>query len=73
MGADFADVPQTARHFELVAEQVMPHFDGQLQPVQQSYDFIMGGGTKYVDATLNAQFASIAQYQAEREAKTSAD
>ena len=28
---------------------------------------VMGAGTKYVDATLNAQLTSLAQYQAERE------
>jgi hypothetical protein len=29
----------------------------------------MGGGTKYVDATINAQMTSIAQYQEERATK----
>ena len=44
----------------------MPHFTGQLDPVQTTYDLIMSGGSTYVDATLNAQFASIAEYQEER-------
>ena len=47
----------------------MPHFTGQLEPVQTTYDLIMSGGSTYVDATLYAQFASIAQYQQERAAK----
>jgi limonene 1,2-monooxygenase len=66
LGADLADWHATRRHYELVAEAVMPHFTGQLAPVQTAYDKIMGAGTLYVDATLNAQFSSIAAYQAER-------
>jgi len=69
LGADFADWRATRRNYELFAEAVMPHFTGQLEPVQTSYDLIMSGGSTYVDATLNAQFASIAQYQEERAAK----
>jgi limonene 1,2-monooxygenase len=57
------------RNYELFAEAVMPHFTGQLEPVRTTYDLIMSGGSTYVDATLNAQFASIAQYQEERAAK----
>ena len=67
LGADIADWKATRRHYELVAEQVMPRFNGQLGPVQTAYDLVMGAGTKYVDATLNAQLTSLAQYQAERE------
>lgn len=67
MGADFADWHQTIRHYELVAEYVMPHFTGQLAPVQASYDKIMGAGDKWVSATLNAQMASMASYAKERE------
>ena len=69
LGADFADWRATRRNYELFAEAVMPHFTGQLEPVQTTYDLIMSGGSTYVDATLNAQFASIAQYQQERAAK----
>jgi limonene 1,2-monooxygenase len=69
LGADLADWRATLRHYELVAEQVMPHFDHQLAPVQTAYDLVMGAGSKFVDATLNAQFASIASYQEERAAK----
>jgi limonene 1,2-monooxygenase len=68
LGADIADWRATVRHYELFAQEVMPHFTGQLAPAQRSYDKIMGAGTMYVDATLNSQFASIATYQQEREA-----
>ena len=47
----------------------MPHFTGQLEPVQTTYDLIMSGGSTYVDATLNAQFASTPEYQEEPAAK----
>lgn len=68
LGADFANWPATLRHYELFAEEVMPHFNGQLAPVQAAYDKVMGAGTKYVDATMNAQVASMLGYQQEREA-----
>ncbi len=70
MGADFAPWQATLRHYELFAEEVMPHFTGQLTPVQASYDQVMGAGDRYVAATLNAQMASIEQYAAERSAGT---
>jgi len=68
LAADIAPWRETLDSYELFAAEVMPHFTGQLAPVQTSYDLIMGAGTKYVDATLGAQFSSIAAYQAEREA-----
>ncbi len=69
LGADLADWKATLRNYELFAEEVMPRFTGQLPPVQASYDHVMSQGSKFVDATLNAQFASIAAYQEERAAK----
>ncbi len=66
LGADLADWHQTLRHYELVAEYVLPHFSGQLAPVQAAYDRAMGVGDRWVSATLNAQIASITAYQAER-------
>ena len=66
LGADFANFPATLRHYELFAEEVMPYFNGQLAPVQAAYDKVMGAGTTYVDATLNAQVASITEYAMKR-------
>lgn len=66
MGADFADWPATVRHYELFAEEVAPHFTGQLAPVVASYEKVMGVGDAYVNATLNAQFESMERYQKER-------
>lgn len=70
MAADFAPWRATLRHYELLAEEVMPHFQHQLAPVEAAYDKVMGAGSRYVDATLTAQFASIAAYQEERAAKS---
>ncbi len=69
LGADIADVAPTKRSYELFAEQVMPHFTGQLAPVQASYDLIRSEGTRWVDATLGAQLTSIADYESERAAR----
>jgi len=65
-GADIANWPATKRSYELFAEEVMPHFTGQLNPVQTSYDFVTGQGNKWVDATLTAQLNTIAEYEEER-------
>jgi limonene 1,2-monooxygenase len=66
LGADLADQAATKRNYELFAEQVMPHFTGQLQPVQASYDLVRSHGSRWVDATLGAQLTAIADYEEER-------
>jgi limonene 1,2-monooxygenase len=66
LGADLADQAATKRNYELFAEQVMPHFTGQLQPVQASYDRVRSHGSRWVDATLGAQLTAIADYEEER-------
>ncbi|MCU1400821.1 MAG: limB [Acidimicrobiales bacterium] len=66
LGADIADVAATKRSYELFAEQVMPHFTGQLAPVQASYDLIRNAGSRWVDSTLGAQLTAIADYEATR-------
>jgi limonene 1,2-monooxygenase len=65
-GADIADFAATLRSYELIAEQVMPHFTGQLTAAQTSYDDVIGAGTKWVDLTLGAQLTAIAEYEEER-------
>ena len=66
LGADFADWRATVKHYELFAEYVMPHFTGQLDPVNTAYQKVMAAGSRYVDATLNAQLEAIGRYQEER-------
>ncbi len=67
LGADFARWPEQKRSYELFAEEVMPHFKFQTAPLQRSYDAVMSGGTKFVDATVQAQELSKAQYDKERD------
>jgi limonene 1,2-monooxygenase len=69
LGADLADFPATLRHYELFAEQVMPHFAGQLGAPQASYDRVVGAGSRWVDATLGAQLTAIAAYEEEKAAR----
>ena len=68
LGADLADYAATRESYEILAEHVMPHFTGQLAPVQASYDRVMGAGTRWVDATLGAQLTAIAAYEDEKAA-----
>ena len=68
LGADLADYAATRESYEILAERVMPHFTGQLAPVQASYDRVMGAGTRWVDATLGAQLTAIAAYEDEKAA-----
>ena len=69
MGADFADWNATKESYELFAYEVMPHFTGQVGPVQASYDKIVDAGSRWVDATLGAQLTEIGKYEAERAAR----
>ncbi|MFM8649295.1 MAG: LLM class flavin-dependent oxidoreductase [Actinomycetota bacterium] len=69
LGADIADWHQTLRSYELFAEQVMPHFTGQLAGPQASYDKVVGAGSRWVDATLGAQLTAIADYEAQKAAR----
>jgi limonene 1,2-monooxygenase len=66
LGADLADFRSTLNSYELFAYEVMPHFTGQLAPVQASYDRVVGAGSRWVDATLGAQLTAIAAYEEER-------
>ncbi len=70
LGADVADFAATKRCYELFAQEVMPHFTGQLDSVQRSYDKVIGAGTRWVDATLGAQLTAIAAYEEERAARS---
>ena len=69
LGADLADWSATKRSYELFAEYVMPHFQGQLAAPQASYDKIIAAGSRWVDSTLGAQLTAIAAYEEERAAR----
>lgn len=72
LGADLAPWPQLKRSYELFAEQVIPHFKMQLDAPQRSYDLLMAGGDRYVQATATAQALSKESYDRERGRTTSA-
>ena len=65
-GGDFAYVAATKRSYELFAQYVMPHFQGQLAPPQASHDWIVGADHAFVKATINAIDKSMGEYAAER-------
>ena len=65
-GGDLADWSATLRSYELFAQYVMPHFQGQLEPTQASYDWIVGTDHRFVNATVAAIDKSIGAYAAER-------
>jgi limonene 1,2-monooxygenase len=65
-GGDIADWQATLRSYELFAQYVMPHFQGQTAPPQASYDWIVGADHQFVNATVAAIDKSISQYAAER-------
>jgi limonene 1,2-monooxygenase len=65
-GADFARWEDTKRSYELFAEEVMPRFDGQIEPVRDSYDRVVGAAEDNKNATAAARLAAQDQYQRER-------
>ncbi|MFV0309087.1 MAG: LLM class flavin-dependent oxidoreductase [Desertimonas sp.] len=65
-GGDLADWPATLRSYELFAQYVMPHFQDQLAPPQESYDWIVGTDHRFVLQTLHAIDKSRFEYADER-------
>ena len=56
------------RSYDLFAQYVMPHFTGQLEPVQASHDWVVGSGGVFVDRTSIAIAKAIEDHAAERAA-----
>ncbi len=73
MGGEIADRSATLESYQLFAEEVMPHFQGQLETLQASHDWVREapsatpGLTRWVDATSTAIRKAIDQYRQERE------
>lgn len=63
MGAEYARWPATLRHYELMAEEVFPHFTGQLEPIRRAYDRIVASGTETADRTAEAQASNRVAYE----------
>ena len=56
------------RSYELFAQYVMPHFTGQLEPVQASHDWVVGSGGRFVERAANAIGKAIEDHATERAA-----
>jgi limonene 1,2-monooxygenase len=67
-GHEWADPAATLESYELFARYVMPRFQGQLDPIQSSYDWIAGSEGRFVDAASNAINRAIEDHAAERSA-----
>jgi len=67
---DFAPPAARTKCVELFAEYVIPHFRGQLQPLQESHDWVLGKhdteGTIWKTQTLDAITQASQAYETER-------
>jgi len=68
--SDFAMWPQTKRSYELFAEYVIPHFNGQLGPVEASYQRVIDAGHLTAETTARVQQEAKDRYAQERSAKS---
>jgi limonene 1,2-monooxygenase len=74
MGGELANRPATLESYQLFAEEVMPHFQGQLGSLQESHDWVRQapsatpGMTRWLDATTTAIKKAIDEYREERQA-----
>lgn len=65
LGADIARWPAMLRHYELIAEEVVPHFTSQLVSIQRAYERIAASGMESADATAKAQASARLAYENE--------
>ena len=65
-GHEWADREATFKSYELLARYVMPHFQGQLDPIRASYDWVAWSGGRFVDAATNAINKAIEDHAAEQ-------
>lgn len=55
MGVDWANYPATERSHQLFAEEVIPHYDGTLTSMRESFEEVMGTGYSGAEITEKAQ------------------
>jgi limonene 1,2-monooxygenase len=73
MGGELANRAATLESYQLFAEEVMPHFQGQLEPVQASHDWVRAapsatpGMTRWLDETTTAIKNAIEDYKEDRQ------
>jgi limonene 1,2-monooxygenase len=70
LGGELANREAMFRSYELFAQYVMPHFQGQLTGPQRSFDWVMGAtegsSTTWVNATTTAIKRATEQYKQDR-------
>ncbi len=69
-GHEWADRAETFKSYELLARYVMPHFQGQLEPIRSSYDWIVGSEGRFVNAATGAIGKAIESHAAEQAQKS---
>jgi limonene 1,2-monooxygenase len=65
--ADFAPHAATLRSYELIAEEVAPHFNGSLESLAAGYNDVLSSNYRAADITAEAQRISRARFEAERD------
>jgi limonene 1,2-monooxygenase len=70
-GHEWADREATFKSHELLARYVMPHFQGQLDPIRASYDWVAGSGGRFVNAATDAINKAIEDHAAEQAVRSS--
>jgi limonene 1,2-monooxygenase len=65
-GHEWADREATFHSYELFARYVMPHFQGQLEPVRASHEWIAGSGGRFVEAATGAITKAIEDHAREQ-------
>jgi limonene 1,2-monooxygenase len=68
MGVDWANYPATERSHQLFAEEVIPHFNGQSEPMDASFADVMGTGYLGAKTTAAAQESFRSEYDKARDA-----
>jgi limonene 1,2-monooxygenase len=58
-GHDWATPEATRRSYELIAQYVMPHFDGQAEWPERSCEWVTGSGGEFVNRAANAIMKAI--------------
>ena len=69
-GHEWADPAATRHSYELFARYVAPRFQGQLDPIQASYDWVAGSEGRFVQAATNAITKASEDHAAEQAAGT---
>jgi limonene 1,2-monooxygenase len=65
-GHEWADPEATFKSYELFARHVMPHFQGQLDPVRASHDWIINSDGEFVTRATNAITKAIEDHAREQ-------